>query len=81
MFILDMSSKKTISINPNLFNMGGKKGKNKTLKKSKPKPNALSLFTLWILDLIFELKIKLPKILSYEIKKPTSLSVNSYIFS
>lgn len=39
MFILDMSSKKTISINPNLFNMGGKKGKNKTLKKSKPKPN------------------------------------------
>ena len=34
-----MSSKKTISINPNLFNMGGKKGKNKTLKKSKPKPN------------------------------------------
>ena len=34
-----MSSKKTISINPNLFNMGSKKGKNKTLKKSKPKPS------------------------------------------
>lgn len=37
--ILDMSSKKTISINPNLFSVGGKKGKTKTLKKSKPKPN------------------------------------------
>ena len=34
-----MSSKKTISINPNLFNVGGKKGKSKTLKRSKPKPN------------------------------------------
>ena len=34
-----MSSKKTISINPNLFNLGGKKGKTKTLKRSKPKPN------------------------------------------
>ena len=34
-----MSSKKTISINPNLFNVGGKKNKSKTLKKSKPKPS------------------------------------------
>ena len=34
-----MSSKKTISINPNLFSVGGKKEKTKTLKKSKPKPS------------------------------------------
>ena len=40
MFILDMSSKKTIAINPKLFELSGKKSKAKTLKKErKPKPN------------------------------------------
>ena len=40
MFILEMSSKKTIAINPKLFELSGKKSKAKTLKKErKPKPN------------------------------------------